>query len=232
MPDWWLDERAHAGDEHLDTGYVDGYDRKSGFDSTDDVNTVRRLGLTASSVVVDMGAGTGAFTVGVAEFCREVIAVDVSPAMIAALRAHVDRAGLGNVSIVEAGFLSYQHGTEPAHFVYTRNALHHLPDFWKAIALHRIGEMLRPGGVLLLRDLVFDFEPSDAERSVEAWFSGAAFDPAEGYTAEELATHVRTEFSTYSWLLEPMIERAGFRILERQFQGSVYGTYICEQRAT
>src|SRR6266545_6589813 len=177
MPDWWLDERAHAGDEHLDTGYVDGYDRKSGFDSTDDVNTVRRLGLTASSVVVDMGAGTGAFTVGVAEFCREVIAVDVSPAMIAALRAHVDRAGLGNVSIVEAGFLSYQHGTEPADFVYTRNALHHLPDFWKAIALHRIGEMLRPGGVLLLRDLVFDFEPSDAERSVEAWFSGAAFDP-------------------------------------------------------
>lgn len=232
MPDWWLDERAHAGDEHLDPAYVDAYDRKSGFDPKDDVDTVRRLGLTASSVVVDMGAGTGAFAVGVAQFCREVIAVDVSPAMIAALRARVDRAGLDNVSLVEAGFLSYQHGSEPADFVYTRNALHHLPDFWKAVALQRIGEILRPGGVLLLRDLVFDFDPNDVERGVEAWCSGAVTDPADGYTAEELATHVRIEFSTYSWLLEPMLARVGFRVLERHFQRSVYGTYICERQAS
>ena len=32
----------------------------------------------------------------------------------------------------------YEHGGPPADFVFTRNALHQVPDFWKAIALDRI----------------------------------------------------------------------------------------------
>ena len=71
-----------------------------------------------------------------------------------------------------------------------------------------------------LHDLVFDFEPADAGSSIEAWLSGAVTDPTTGFTAEELATHVRTEFSTYTWLLEPMIEHAGFAILDRQYRRS------------
>ncbi len=47
--------------------------------------------------------------------------------------------------------------------MFTRNALHHLPDFWKAIALDRIATFLRPGGVLRLHDLIFDFQPAAAE---------------------------------------------------------------------
>jgi SAM-dependent methyltransferase len=215
MSDWQLDERVHAGDEHLDPDYVAGYERKSGFDPADDIDVLRRHGLTRNSIVVDMGAGTGVFTAGVAPLCHEVIAVDVSPVMTAVLRSRVERDGLDNVTVVEAGFLSYHHDTEPADFVYTRNALHQVPDFWKAIALQRLASMLRPAGVLRLRDLVFDFEPGDAESSIEAWLSGAVTDPTMGFTAEELATHVRTEFSTYSWLFEPMIERAGFAILDR-----------------
>jgi hypothetical protein len=46
------------------------------------------------------------------------------------------------------------------------------------------------------RDLVFDFEPADDERRIEGWLSGAVADPTVGFTAEELAAHVRTEFST------------------------------------
>ena len=167
MSDWWLDERGHAGDEHLDPRYVAGYERKSGFDPADDIDVLRRHGLDAGSVVVDLGAGTGAFSAAVAPFCRRVIAVDVSPSMTAALRARIEQDGLDNVTVVETGFLSYDHGTEPADFVFTRNALHHLPDFWKAIALQRVAAILRPGGVLRLHDLVFDFEPGDAEPSIE-----------------------------------------------------------------
>jgi hypothetical protein len=29
---WWLDELAHAGDEHLDPAYVAGYETKAGYD--------------------------------------------------------------------------------------------------------------------------------------------------------------------------------------------------------
>ena len=38
---WWLDERAHAGQEHLDPVYVSGYDRKAGFDPSEDIDVLR-----------------------------------------------------------------------------------------------------------------------------------------------------------------------------------------------
>jgi hypothetical protein len=53
--------------------------------------------------------------------------------------------------------LSYQHTGSPADAVFTRNALHQVPDFWKALALDRIAQLLRPGGILRLHDLIFDF---------------------------------------------------------------------------
>jgi SAM-dependent methyltransferase len=59
---------------------------------------------------------------------------------------------------MRAGFLSYEHEGDPPDAVFTRNALHHLPDFWKAAALERIARLLRPRGVLLLRDIVYSFE--------------------------------------------------------------------------
>ncbi len=132
MSGWWLDERAHAGDEHLDATYVSGYDRKSGYDPAEDVEALRRHGLGPGSSVVDLGAGTGTFACAVAPWCGRVVAVDVSPAMVAALRERVaglvgQEGGLANVRVVEAGFLSYEHDGGPVDFVFTRNALHQSP---------------------------------------------------------------------------------------------------------
>jgi SAM-dependent methyltransferase len=230
VKEWWLDERAHAGAEHLDPQYVRGYDRKSGFDPTEDVDVLRACGLGPDSVVVDLGAGTGAFTVAAAPFCGRVVAVDVSPAMTAAVRDRVERLGIGNVTVVEGGFLSYEHEGTPADFVYTRNALHQLPDFWKGIALDRIRAMLRPGGVLRLRDLVFDFAPVEAELRIEEWMEGAVTDSALGWTRAELAEHMRIEFSTYSGLLEALLDRTGFDIAECSYRRSAYGAYTCVRR--
>jgi ubiquinone/menaquinone biosynthesis C-methylase UbiE len=232
MRRWWLDEQVHAGAEHLDAGYVGGYDRKAGFDPTEDIEVLRRHGLGPDSLVVDLGAGTGTFAVSVAPSCRRVVAVDVSAAMTAALRTRVERLGFDNVTVVDAGFLSYVHEGEPADIVFTRNALHQIPDFWKGIALDRIASFLRPHGVLRLRDLVFDFAPSEAEERIDAWMSGAVRDPAAGWTAEELAAHVRSEFSTYSWLLESLLDRTGFDTLERSFRRSAYGAYTCRRRSS
>jgi SAM-dependent methyltransferase len=74
--------------------------------------------------------------------------------MLRATQVKIGETGIRNVDCVQAGFLTFQHEGEPADFVSSRNALHHLPDFWKAIALARAAQWLRPGGVLLLRDLV------------------------------------------------------------------------------
>jgi SAM-dependent methyltransferase len=225
-PDWMLDELAHAGPEHLDAAFVAGYDRKQGYPSPDeDIAILAAHGVLGT--VVDLGTGTGRFAVAAAAAgARRVVAVDVSPAML----AHVRATAPSTVEVVRAGFLSYEHTGGPADAVHTRNALHQLPDFWKGVALDRIGRFLRPGGILRLHDLVYDFDPEQAPDVLAGWYAGAATDPADGYTAADFAEHIRTEHSTYRWLLEPLLERTGFEILDAAYTGSTYGAYTCRRR--
>jgi SAM-dependent methyltransferase len=225
---WMLDEMAHAGPEHLDPAFVAGYDRKQGYpDPAEDLAAFAGNGLDGNSAIVDLGAGTGRFALAAARRFRHVTAVDVSPAMVAAIRERSAVAGLGNLECVRAGFLSYRHQGPPPDGVHTRNALHQLPDFWKALALDRIARMLRPGGVLRLNDLIYDFGPEEAGQVFRDWLDKAAADPAEGYTGEDYAEHIRTEFSTFRWLLEPMLARAGFQIVDAAFDRGLYGAYTC-----
>jgi len=226
-----IDELAHAGPEHLDPAFVAGYDRKQGHpDPAEDLAAFEAHGLDASSAVVDLGAGSGQFALAAARRFGHVTAADVSPAMIALLRERAAAAGLANLDCVQAGFLSYDHSGPPADGVHTRNALHQLPDFWKAVALDRIARMLRPGGVLRLRDLIYDFDPGEAPGIFQRWFDHAAVNPAEGYTGADYAEHIRTEFSTFRWLLEPMLAATGFEIVAADFAGRLYGAYTCIKR--
>lgn len=227
-----LEEIAFAGPEHLDPTYVAGYDRKAQFDPARDLDVLCSHGLAAASTLIDLGAGTGTFALAAATVCKRVIAVDVSPAMIGAIRAKVAEQAATNVECVQAGLLSYEHQGAPVDFIYTRNALHHLPDFWKGIALRRMAELLTPGGTLRLRDLVFSFDLHEAEARIADWIDAAAAErPEDGWTRDELVTHLREEYSTFSWLLEPMIERAGFEIVAADY-GAVgaYADYVCAKR--
>lgn len=216
-PGWLLDEVGSAGRENLDADHVARYDAKEDAAAADEVRLLRRFGLTPQSVVVDVGAGTGQFAVAVARECARVVAVDVSPVMLAALRSRVRNESLTNVEVVQAGFLSYTHQGGPADVVYSRYALHHLPDFWKAVALTRLHGMLRPGGILRLWDVVYDFPPAAAAERIEAWCATGGADVEAGWSRAELEEHVRDEHSTFTWLLEPMIERSGFEIEDAEY---------------
>jgi ubiquinone/menaquinone biosynthesis C-methylase UbiE len=227
-PSWFLDELAHAGSEHLDPGYVPVYDRKAETDPADDLDVLRDLGLNETHTLVDFGAGTGTFALAAAPLCRRVIAVDISPVMLMYLREKVTQSGIENIECVQGGFLSYDHQGAPVDFVYSRHALHHLPDFWKAVALARIATMLKTGGILYLRDLVYSFEPGEAARIIETWLANAPEHSEQGWTRAELETHLREEYSTFSWLLEPMIEQAGFSIQRINHGVSrVHSAYTC-----
>ncbi|TML70412.1 MAG: hypothetical protein E6G13_08460 [Actinobacteria bacterium] len=115
--------------------------------------------------------------------------------------------------------------------VSTRNPLHHLPDFWKAASLQRIAQLLKPGGVLRVRDIVYSFDPSETAATVNAWLASAPADPTMGWTADQLAEHIREEHSTYSWLIEPMLERVGFEISDRWVSPNrMFAAYTCIRR--
>lgn len=227
-PNWFLDEIAHAGSEHIDANYATNYDQKAATDPTADLSLLRELGLDERHTIVDLGAGTGTFALAAAPYCRLVIAVDVSPTMLAMLYEKAVRQGITNIQCVQAGFLTYEHQGEEADFVYSRNALHHLPDLWKAVALKRVAGMMKVGGILRLRDFIFDFDTDETETLVESWLEGAVAQSEVGWTRAELETHLRQEHSTYTWLLTPMLERAGFTILEAKPTDSrVYTSYVC-----
>lgn len=228
--DWVPDELAYAGPEHLDPEFVAGFDRKQGNpDPSEDIAALRDHGVGPDSTVVDLGAGTGRFALAAAREFRRVIAADVSPAMVEYLRDRATADGVDNLHCVLAGFLSYQHPGPPADAVFSRHALHQLPDFWKAVALDRIAGVLRPGGVLRLRDLIYDFPPAEAASVFTGWFARAATDATTGYTADDYATHIRTEHSTFRWLLEPMLAAAGFEIVTVDFHDRLYGAYTCRR---
>ena len=221
---WYPVEREHTGPEHLDADYVAGYDAKTGLDLEDALGLLRRQGLGADTTLLDLGCGTGLLAAAAASEAGRVVGVDPSRAMLEVARRRSDA-----VEWVEAGFLTYEHEAEPPQLAHSRNALHHLPDFWKGVALSRIHALLAPGGVLVLRDLVYDFEPGDAARRIEDWLADAAPTPAEGWTRAELETHVRHEHSTFAWLQESLLEHAGFEIFERDVRDGIYATYLARR---
>jgi SAM-dependent methyltransferase len=227
QPGWMLDEIGSAGRENLDAVHVARYDAKEDAGADAEVELLRTLGLSRQSVVVEIGPGTGQFTIAVAPMCAQVIGVDVSTVMLTRLRSKLEAERLINVVVVEAGFLTYVHDSDPVDVVYSRYALHHLPDFWKAVALVRLRRLLKDGGVLRLWDVVYNFEPADAEERIEAWCATGGDDLESDWGRAELEEHVRDEHSTFTWLLEAMIQRSGFIIEQAEHSSDgIFAKYI------
>jgi SAM-dependent methyltransferase len=228
---WMIDEVALAGPEHFDPAFVAAYDAKQGFpDPSADIEALAANGVGPDATVVDIGTGTGQFALAAARRFAHVVAVDVAAPMLDALRAAAAEQRVGNLECVNAGFLSYAAAEASVDAVHSRNALHHLPDFFKALALQRIAEMLRAGGILRLSDLIYDFAPRNTAAVLDGWFAHAATDPSAGYTRDEYVEHVRAEHSTFRWLLEPMLDAAGLEIVSAEFRASLFGSYTCRRR--
>jgi SAM-dependent methyltransferase len=117
------------------------------------------LGVADASVVADVGAGSGWFTVRLARRVGPngtVYAQDVQPEMLAAITRRVQREGLGNVRPVLG------RGSDPhlpagvLDAVLVVGVVHEIED---RVALFRnLGQALKPGGRLG----VVDFRPGDS----------------------------------------------------------------------
>ncbi len=223
---WLPDELASSGVEHLTVDDIAAYERRRRFDPSGEIDLLRDLGLSGRDRIVEFGPGPGAFSIAAARVVNEVVAVDPSLAMCSYLSQRAAAAGVDNVTVVNAGFLTYEHQGPPVRFVFSKNALHHLPDFWKAEALGRIHCILEPGGVLRLRDLVLSVPPDQALERISAWIDDAASD--EGWSREALVGHFRSEFSTYTWILEAILSTVGFNITDTEYTDSgMFARYTC-----
>jgi len=187
------------------------------------------LALGPQGTVIDMGCGTGAFAIHAASYFKKVYAVDISQAMLKCAHKKAKKAGLQNVEFCQGGFLTYRHCVEPVDAIVSTLALHHLPDFWKLVGLRRLGQMLKTGGKLLLFDVVFSFDPTNYESFVKGFIQSMS-DRIGGQMKKELETHFRQEFSTFGWVIESMLERAGFTIEKADYKDDFFGAYLCTKK--
>jgi len=98
---------------------------------------------------LDAGCGLGGFARLLAGRCRHVVGVDLSPAMIEEARRR--SATVPNLELRVADLMTAPLGTERFDCVASIATPHHLP---LEPALTRLRDALRPGGVLLVLDLV------------------------------------------------------------------------------
>jgi putative AdoMet-dependent methyltransferase len=232
VPRWQYDETKFSGVDFSRSDEVAAYDRmhrkfRDYAKASEEI--LRRLSLPADSTVIDLGAGTGAFALHAASRCRTVYAVDISVAMLDHCRRQAEQAGVTNIVFCHAGLLTYEHPAESADAAVCVATLHHLPDFWKGVALTRCCRMLKPGGRLYLFDIVFPSREPHLDEKIDEWIV-AIETMADARLAAEAVVHAREEFSTYDWIMEGLLTRSGFHIDAAEYGQGFQTAYVCTKR--
>lgn len=104
---------------------------------------------------VDLGCGSGQVTLPLAARCARVLAVDVSAPGIDRLNAKLAAAGIDTVETVTHPIETLDLPAASLDLVVSNYALHHLLDADKVRLLTRCRQWLRPGGRLVIGDMMF-----------------------------------------------------------------------------
>ena len=184
---------------------------------------IEQVQLCKDDVLVDFGSGTGVMARMASEKCKHIYAVDVSEAMLEYAQS---KATAPNISFVHAGFLTYEHQGEAPTVINSSLSFHHLPDFWKGIALKRLYEMLAPGGRFFMADVILT---TDKPLEKISTFIQKQTDLGGDFLKEDAEAHFRDEYSTYDWVMEGLLERAGFQIEVKNAYDGIIATYLCRK---
>ncbi len=227
---WQFDEMKQVGKDYADVSEVKAFDAFHGqFRDIQKENEeiIKILPIQPHHSVIEFGTATGAFAICAAAFSRKVYAVDVSQAMLAYAREKAVLQGISNITFCHGGFLTYVHEDDPVDCIVSSLALHHLPDFWKGVALQRLYAMLKPEGRLFLYDVVYSED--DYEADISAWI--ASLEKRGGQKAlEDVGMHVQEEYSTFTWIMESLLEKAGFMIDTVHYDKGVLAQYVCTKK--
>lgn len=228
-PSWVYNEMRQIGTDYFDMEEVRSYDRRMRKirDISKEVNHIlEAIDAGAGQVILEFGTGTGEFAIAAAGKCSMVYALDISDVMLEYAGQKAAACGRDNIVFRQAGFLAYRHQGEQPDAVVTQLALHHLPDFWKFMALRNIHGMLKTGGKLYLRDVVFDSGVEDYNEYFHRWRDSVVSIAGEGF-GDNIDRHISDEYSTLDWIMEGMLTKAGFIIKNTYRPGYCNKAYLC-----
>ncbi len=231
MKDWIHDEFHHVGVDYSKKAPVHEYDNqmkrfrdyeKEAREFLETLHVSNPQDLT----VIDFGCGTGAFSLHASQYFKHIYAVDVSQEMLDTASSKARVKNIENIEFWHSGFLQF-HPPEQVDIIYTKWAFHHLPDYWKQAGLLQMNTMLKPGGVLFLSDFVFTFDP-DYETHTETFLHDISKNFSQEFV-DETKVHIREEYSTFDWILQGLIERAGFNIEHAHTEDRLASEYFCRK---
>jgi DNA-binding transcriptional ArsR family regulator/protein-L-isoaspartate O-methyltransferase len=150
-------------------------------------------GMNPDWTVGDLGAGTGAMLALLAPHVKTIIAVEPSTAMIKAARARVKTLGLKNVEFLHGRVESLPIPDQTLDMALISLVLHHVADIPTALA--QIYRALKPGGVLLILDLLPHSVEMFREKMGHRWMGFAP-----GSLQEQLST---AGFAEHRWHMLP-----------------------------
>ncbi len=221
-PPWQWNELQQIGTDYASEEEVAMYDRrmrKIRDIDAENAGMLDFLRLPPDGAVLEIGTGTGAFLRTAAKRCARAAGIDISEVMLRYARSRADEEKLQNLELSRAGFLTHTFAPETFDGVVSGLAFHHLPDVWKAVALERIHRILKPGGRLVLLDVVFDWKSEAPEAYFERIVSAA------GESRPNFIRHIAQEYSTLAWIMEGLLTRAGFAIEQKRAAGDFLMLY-------
>jgi len=227
---WQYNETVQVGTDYQDISNVQAYDGKMAKfrdfkkEATD---IIKAICLEREHSLLEIGTGTGNFAIEAARYCNNVYAIDVSSTMIAYAKQKAQTMGISNISFFQAGFLSYEHNGYPLDVIVSNAALHHLPDFWKMIALKRIYQLLKNGGTFYLGDAVFSFPIEEYNYKIYDWIYTMKEKVGVDF-AKEAEMHIKEEFSTFDWIIEKMFHKSGFKF-DIRHKDDFFAIYYCKK---
>ena len=181
------------------------------------------LGVQRGWRVADIGCGNGLLAVEAALMGAEVDAVDISPAMLALAKIEASDRKVA-IRTQSAGLLSFAYQPNSYDLIVSEFALHHLPDFWKAVALARIYAALKPGASSTCETSSSSACPTGVERDVEGWADFSIKN--HEFDRDSVVTHMRDEYSTFGWVIERMLTDVGFTLVSADYHAPLHGTYL------
>jgi SAM-dependent methyltransferase len=116
--------------------------------------------------VLDLGCGTGQISIPLAQRGANVLGVDVSPAMVSTLRALAYRRDLPTLSAIAMPVEELDLPPASVDLIVSSYALHHLRDADKARLVTAAYGWLRPGGRLVIADMMLGRGGTARDRAI------------------------------------------------------------------
>ena len=140
MNNWEYNENKQVGTDYSNTLNVESYDshmQKVRNYEEEAKKIIQYLKVDKNSRIIEIGTGTGHFAISASKYVNEVYALDISKNMINYAKQKAQNNNISNIKWLNIGFIRLNEENKFDGAI-TKGALHHLPDFWKFVALKNI----------------------------------------------------------------------------------------------